>query len=177
MPAQAYGDNYPRLVASKTSTTRATFSASIKTSRYDDAAPTIVRHGENLPGPVEAVPFVVTLLGPFTIRLGERSSGPWPRPCAKRLCEFLMLRPDHRAGREVVREVLFANLAPNASGDALRKAVSMARQALSSFGKAGPLLLQADRYHIWVPREHPPGNRPGDAQDSAAPRFGYGTWN
>ena len=52
----------------------------------------------------------VTLLGPFTIRLGERSAGPWYRPPAKRLCELVMVSPGLRVGREVARELLFADL-------------------------------------------------------------------
>jgi DNA-binding SARP family transcriptional activator len=104
---------------------------------------------------VQGSPFIVTLFGPFTIRLDGKSTGPWPRPSARRLCELLMLRPDHRLHRDVARETLFANLAPEASANALRRALSMARQALSLLGGEGPHLLQADRFHIWVPTTIP----------------------
>lgn len=100
---------------------------------------------------VDVVPVKVQLLGPFSIRLGEERAGPWPRPSAKRLCELLLVRPDHRLLKEVAREVLFAGLAPDASANALGRAASMARQALSALGETGPRLLQADRCHIWVP--------------------------
>jgi DNA-binding SARP family transcriptional activator len=97
----------------------------------------------------------VTLLGSFTISLDGRNAGPWPRPSARRLCELLMLRPDHKLLRDGVREMLFANLAPEGSANALRRAVSMARQAISPLGEIGPRLLRADRYHISVPANIP----------------------
>jgi hypothetical protein len=95
-------------------------------------------------------PVGVTLLGPFGIKLGERSAGPWPRPSAKRLWEILMCGPDHRVGREVVQEMLFPNLDPAASAKALSNAISLARQALSPLGEDAPSLLQADRANVWV---------------------------
>ncbi len=113
----------------------------------------LVRTGHGLYGPDQlgAEPISVTLLGPFTIRLAGTSAGPWPRPSAKRLCELLMLRRDHRILKEVVRELLFPHLPPSASANALRKALSMARQAISSLGEGGSRLLLADREHIcWL---------------------------
>ena len=104
---------------------------------------------------IDVVPVTVTLLGTFNIGLGGRSAGPWPRPSAKRLCEVLMLRPDRRISKEVVREVLFPNLPPKASANALRKALSMARQALSPFGDLGPRLLGADREQVFISTETP----------------------
>ena len=95
-------------------------------------------------------PVTVTLLGPFGIKLGERTAGPWPRLSAKRLCEILMCRPDHRVGREVVQEMLFADLDPAASAKALSNALWMARQALSPLAENAPSLLQADRENVWV---------------------------
>jgi hypothetical protein len=68
----------------------------------------------------------VTLLGPFSIKLGERSAGPWYRPPAKRLCELVMVRPGLRVGREVARELLFADLGPAASANALSRAQNAA---------------------------------------------------
>jgi DNA-binding SARP family transcriptional activator/tetratricopeptide (TPR) repeat protein len=91
----------------------------------------------------------VSVLGPFTIKLGERSAGPWYRPPAKRLCELIMVSPGHRVGREVARELLFADLSPAASAAALSKALSMAREALSALGEEVPDRLRADRANIW----------------------------
>ena len=91
----------------------------------------------------------VSLLGPFNIRLGERSAGPWYRPPAKRLCELVMVSPGLRVGREVVRELLFADLGPASSAKALSRALSLAREALSALGEAVAGRLRADRAHIW----------------------------
>ncbi len=76
----------------------------------------------------------VTLLGRFTIKLGERSAGPWYRPGAKRVCELVMVSPGRRIGREMARELLFPNLAPAPSANALSTALSLARDALSPLG-------------------------------------------
>ncbi len=97
----------------------------------------------------------VTLLGPFTIRLGERSAGPWYRPPAKRLCELVMVSPGLRVGREVARELLFADLGPAASANALSRALSLAREALSALGEEVAERLRADRAHIWFSAEAP----------------------
>jgi hypothetical protein len=58
----------------------------------------------------------VSLLGPFSIKVGKRSAGPWYRPPAKRLCELVMVSPGLRIGREAARELLFANLEPGDIG-------------------------------------------------------------
>jgi class 3 adenylate cyclase/tetratricopeptide (TPR) repeat protein len=97
----------------------------------------------------------VTLLGPFTIRLGERSAGPWYRPPAKRLCELVMVSPGIRVGREVARDLLFADLGPIASANALSRALSLAREALSVLGEEVAGRLRADRAHIWFSTEAP----------------------
>ena len=97
----------------------------------------------------------VTLLGPFTIRLGERSAGPWYRPPAKRLCELVMVSPGLRVGREVARELLFADLGPVASANALSRALSLAREALSALGEEVAGRLRADRAHIWFSADAP----------------------
>jgi DNA-binding SARP family transcriptional activator len=103
--------------------------------------------------PVHNATVTVTLLGQFTISFEGRSAGPWPRPSARRLCELLMLRPDHRLVREIVREMLFPNLPGRASARALSKAVSLARQAVRPLGSGGPQLVQTGRDHIYVPPE------------------------
>ena len=95
------------------------------------------------------------LLGPFSMRLGERSAGPWDRPPAKRLCELIMLSPGLRVAREVVRELLFANLRPAASASPLPKALSLAREGLSVLGDDVADLLRADRAHIWASPDVP----------------------
>ena len=90
------------------------------------------------------------LLGPFSITLGDLSAGPWPRPSAKRLCELLLVSPGRRIGREAAYEVLFPNLAPERAANALSKALSMARSALSALGEPARELIQADRGHLWI---------------------------
>ena len=97
----------------------------------------------------------VTLFGPFTIKLGERSAGPWYRPPAKRLCELVMVSPGLRVGREVARELLFADLTPSSSAAAISRALSLAREALSTLGKEVPEWLRADRAHIWLSADAP----------------------
>jgi class 3 adenylate cyclase/tetratricopeptide (TPR) repeat protein len=97
----------------------------------------------------------VTLLGPFNIELGERSAGPWYRPPAKRLCELVMVSPGLRVGREMARELLFADLAPASSAKALSRALSLAREALSALGEKVAGRLRADRDHVWFSGEAP----------------------
>ena len=46
--------------------------------------------------------------------------------------------------------MLFANLPPEASANALRRTISMTRHALSSLGEIGSRMLQGDRSQIWV---------------------------
>ncbi len=95
-------------------------------------------------------PVTVTLLGRFRIAVNGKEAGPWARPSAKRLCQMLMVHPDHRLVRDVAREMLFANLEPDASANAMRKALSMARDALAPLGEGASGLLRADRDVIWV---------------------------
>lgn len=103
----------------------------------------------------EAARLRVSLLGPFEIARGARTAGRWRRPSAKRLCEFVMISPGHRVGREVACDVLFANLSPAAAGNALSRALSMARESLLPLGKEVPAMLRADRTHIWLFPEVP----------------------
>src|SRR5579863_1016601 len=95
----------------------------------------------------------VSLLGPFSISLGERSAGPWYRPPAKRLCELVMVNPGMRVGREVARELLFPDLGPASSAKALSRALSLAREALSALGEEVAGRLRADRAHVWFSAE------------------------
>lgn len=92
----------------------------------------------------------VTLLGRFQVEHGGRLAGPWPRPSARRLCALVMLSPSLRLGRAAAGEALFPDLAPPAAANALRRALSMARDALSGLGDPGASLLQADRALIWA---------------------------
>jgi DNA-binding SARP family transcriptional activator len=94
-----------------------------------------------------------TLLGPFSITLGERSAGRWRRPSAKRLCELVLVSPGRRVGRGAACDELFANLGPAAAANALSRALSMAREALSLLGEEASGLLRADRGQIWVPSD------------------------
>src|SRR5271155_3197902 len=89
------------------------------------------------------------------MRLGERSVGPRYPPPAKRLCELVMVSPGLRVGREVARELLFADLGPAASARALSRALSLAREALSVLGEEVAGRLRADRAHIWFSAEAP----------------------
>ena len=66
-----------------------------------------------------------------------------------------MLSPGLRVAREVVRELLFANLRPAASASALSKALSLAREGLSVLGDDVADLLRADRAHIWASPDVP----------------------
>jgi class 3 adenylate cyclase/tetratricopeptide (TPR) repeat protein len=60
-----------------------------------------------------------------------------------------MVSPGYRVGRDVARELLFADLAPDASANALSRALSLARDALSTLGDEATGWLRADRAHIW----------------------------
>ncbi len=117
--------------------------------------PPEIGHFQRTAGPPDQARVTVTLLGSFTIGHDGRSAGPWSRPPAKRLCELLMLAPDHRLRREALQEMLFSKLAPRASANALSRAVSLARQAVQPLGAVGPRLLRADRDHISVPADIP----------------------
>jgi class 3 adenylate cyclase/tetratricopeptide (TPR) repeat protein len=97
----------------------------------------------------------VTLLGRFSIKLGEREAGPWYRPPARRLCKLVMVSPGLTVGREVARDMLFADLAPAASATAISRALSLARQALLVLGEDVAERLKADRAHIWFSVEAP----------------------
>ena len=66
-----------------------------------------------------------------------------------------MVSPGLRVGREVARELLFADLAPAASANALSRALSLAREALSALGEEVAGRLRADRAHIWFSADAP----------------------
>lgn len=97
----------------------------------------------------------INLLGPFTITVGRRAAGPWPRPTAKRLCELVFLSHGWRVSRDLVREELFAGLDAHAGSRALSKALSLARGVLSELGEPAADLLGADRGHIWISQAVP----------------------
>ncbi len=92
----------------------------------------------------------VQLLGPFSIILGAKVVGPWPRPTAKRLCELVFVSQGRRVARAVACDELFPNLAPQEAAKALSKALSMARASLSQLGGGAQRLLQGDRTFIWA---------------------------
>ena len=98
-------------------------------------------------------PVRVTLLGLFSIGLGEREAGPWPRPSAKRICELVFASPGYRVGREAACELLFANLGPAEASNSLSRALSLAHAALLPLGTEAARLLSANRTHIWVPED------------------------
>jgi class 3 adenylate cyclase/ABC-type transporter Mla MlaB component len=64
-----------------------------------------------------------------------------------------MVSPGVRVGREVARELLFADLAPDASANALSRALSLAREGLSTLGDDVAGWLKANRAHIWFSAE------------------------
>ena len=99
-----------------------------------------------------AAPLRARLLGPFRVSLGEASAGPWARPSARRLCELLLVTPSRRLGREAACEALFPNLGTDAARMALRKALSMAKLALSTLGDDAAGWLRADRASVWLDR-------------------------
>lgn len=78
------------------------------------------------------------------------AAGPWARPSARRLCELVLVSPGWRTGRRAACEALFPQLEAEAAANALRKALSMAKVALSALGRDAAQLLQADRERIWV---------------------------
>ena len=82
--------------------------------------------------------------------LGERTAGPWARPSARRRCELVLVSPGRRIGREVACEALFPGLCLAPAANALSRALSMARTALSALGEGALGLLSADRDHIWA---------------------------
>jgi class 3 adenylate cyclase len=92
----------------------------------------------------------VKLLGPFSVRLGGQTAGPWPRPVARRLCGLILVSPDRRISRQAAGEALFPNLGPHEAARGVSKALSMAHTALSALGAAGQELIQADRNYLWA---------------------------
>ena len=92
----------------------------------------------------------VGLLGPFSVSAGERSTGIWPRPSARRLCELVLVSPGRRVTRDLACEELFPGLDPRAAARALSKALSMARSTLSELGAPTAALLAADLEHVWA---------------------------
>ena len=49
----------------------------------------------------------VQLLGSFSISVGAKTAGLWPRVSAKRLLELLFLSPNRRISKEVASDTLF----------------------------------------------------------------------
>ncbi|MBV9449291.1 MAG: AAA family ATPase [Streptosporangiaceae bacterium] len=92
----------------------------------------------------------VRLLGPFAVTVGGRSTGAWPRPSARRLCELVLVSPGRRVSRDLVCEELFPDLDPRTAARSVSKALSMARAALSPLGGSASTLLEADLVHIWA---------------------------
>ncbi len=94
----------------------------------------------------------VMVLGSFSISLGGRTAGPWPRPTAKRLCELVLISPGQRASRDLLCEELFVGRSPERAAAALSRALSMARSVLSDLGGSAAGLLQSDRANVWPVR-------------------------
>jgi DNA-binding SARP family transcriptional activator len=92
----------------------------------------------------------VKLLGPFTVALGDRVAGPWPRPSARRLCALVMVSPGRRVSRDRVCEELFAGQEPRTAARSVSKALSMARSTLAELGGSAAGLISADLESIWA---------------------------
>ena len=92
----------------------------------------------------------VNLLGPFSVTVGARGTGAWPRPSARRLCELVLVSPGRRVSRDLVCEELFPDLDPRTAARSVSKALSMARATLSPLGGGAATLLEADLVHIWA---------------------------
>jgi len=90
------------------------------------------------------------LLGRFVITAGGRSTGTWPRPTARRLCQLVLTSPGRRLSRDAACEALFPTLSPEAAVGALYKALSLARSVLGELGPTSAGLLCADRGQIWA---------------------------
>ncbi|HTW10316.1 MAG TPA: BTAD domain-containing putative transcriptional regulator, partial [Acidimicrobiales bacterium] len=90
------------------------------------------------------------LLGMFRVTLGVNEAGPWQRPPAKRLCEFVLLSPGRLVAKEAAMEALWPQLSPAGAARALSQALSYARAALSAAGDEAAGLLNADRANIWA---------------------------
>ncbi len=93
------------------------------------------------------------LLGEFAITAGDRATGSWPRPTARRLCALLLVSPGRRVTRDLACEELFPRLPPKTAARSLSKALSMARAALAELGEPGTMLLGADLTHLWISQE------------------------
>jgi class 3 adenylate cyclase/tetratricopeptide (TPR) repeat protein len=92
----------------------------------------------------------VRLLGQFAITSRGRTTGAWPRPSARRLCELVLVSPGRRVSRDLACDELFSRLEPRTAARSLSKALSMARGVLAELGEPGATLLAADLTHIWA---------------------------
>ena len=101
-------------------------------------------------GNVDSRVLRVRLLGPFSVGWAGRTTGPWPRPSARRLCQLVLVSPGRRISRDRVCEELFPNLDPHAAARSVSKALSMARATLAELGGPAAGLLEADLSHIWA---------------------------
>ena len=91
----------------------------------------------------------VRLLGGFQVVLPDgRVAGPWARPTARRVFQILVLREQHRIGREELTELLFPDVRSDSGANSLSKALSMARAALAPFE-----VIKADRDVVWLTGE------------------------
>lgn len=82
-----------------------------------------------------------TLLGPFSLALGDLAAGPWARPSARRLLQLVLVSSGHRVSREVASEALFPHLDRVAAANSVSRTLSMTKHALSSLGPDAVELL------------------------------------
>ena len=115
-------------------------------SRRREAEVAELRQNVPVGSAAESATVRVQLLGGFRVELPDgRLAGPWERPSARRLFQILVLRPRRRIGRLEVADLLFPDLAPARSANAVSKALTMAKSALSPFQ-----IVHADRDVIWI---------------------------
>src|SRR5919202_264318 len=101
----------------------------------------------------------IELLGRFRVTVDGRtvSAGEWRRSRSVALIKLLALAPGYRLHREQVMDALWPELAPDAAGRNLRKAVHYARRTLGTRDviKLDGELLPDDPYAEWTqePRE------------------------
>ena len=106
---------------------------------------------QSLPGPAASPDvLLVKLLGRFTVTLGDRVIGEWPRPSARRLCQLVLTSPGRRVGREPACRVLFPKLGGEPATRSLYRALSMSRLTLRELGPQASSLLRADAKQIWA---------------------------
>ncbi|TAM88868.1 MAG: transcriptional regulator [Jatrophihabitans sp.] len=95
----------------------------------------------------------IQLLGGFQVSVDGTpvDAAAWRRKKPAAVLKFLSVAPGHRLHREQLQDSLWPELAPDAAGANLRKAVFLARRALAGVG--GEHVLSSDIDSVWLPRD------------------------